>query len=93
MGNTNTTTTEQIESMTRSEVIGWLCQNVRNGTYSDEDCADDGIPVLTHQEAVDLACECIMEGGIAEVLRARIVELERALANTEESLREERNRS
>jgi hypothetical protein len=38
----------------RLTVINWLCWNDDNGIFSDDDCVNEDIPVLTLQTAVEL---------------------------------------
>ncbi len=44
-----------LQSMNRDQLISWLCQNDRNGCYTDEDAAAEGWPPLTRAEALELA--------------------------------------
>ena len=43
----------------REQLISWLSQNDRNGSYSDADASADGWPPLTREEAVELMLEQI----------------------------------
>ncbi|MFD2554770.1 hypothetical protein [Sphingobacterium tabacisoli] len=42
---------EQVNSMSRPELIEWLAWNDRNGLFLDEDAIAEGYPPLTEQEA------------------------------------------
>lgn len=44
-----------MENLTREELIAWLCNNDRNGIYSDADCELEGIEPLTREEALEIA--------------------------------------
>lgn len=42
---------EQVNAMSRTELIEWLAWNDRNGLFLDEDAIAEGYPPLTEQEA------------------------------------------
>lgn len=42
---------EQVNAMSRTELIEWLAWNDRNGIFLDEDAISEGYPPLTEQEA------------------------------------------
>ena len=43
--------------MSRESLIKWLCNNDRNGIYSDADCELEGIDPLTREEALEMALD------------------------------------
>jgi hypothetical protein len=50
---------EYFKNYTREQLIAWLCNNDRNGIYSDADCEIEGIDPLTKEEAYELVIEQI----------------------------------
>jgi hypothetical protein len=48
-----------MENYTREQLIAWLCNNDKNGIYSDADCEIEGIDPLTWEEAYELVIEQI----------------------------------
>jgi len=40
--------------MNREELINWLCWTDPNGVYRDEDSINEGMEILTYEEAFEL---------------------------------------
>jgi hypothetical protein len=45
---------QQVKKLNRLQLIEWLCQNDKNGIYSDKDSLNEGLPILTIKEAMEL---------------------------------------
>lgn len=43
--------TDLLQNGTRQQLIDWLAWNDANGCYTDEDCRNEGLQLLTHDEA------------------------------------------
>lgn len=56
---------ELIRTGTREQIIDWLCWNDPNGTYTDGDCATEGIAITTLERAKECIRHQIMSDGTA----------------------------
>jgi hypothetical protein len=45
---------QQVKKLNRLQLIQWLCENDKNGIYSDKDSLNEGLPILTIKEAREL---------------------------------------
>ena len=52
---------EKLNSLSRLELIDWLCWNDRNGVYSDEDSLREFGNTLTKERAMEIITEMISE--------------------------------
>ena len=46
--------TINVQTATRSQLIDWLCWSDINGSYTDEQCENEGIRLLTLEDAREL---------------------------------------
>lgn len=51
----NSTLEKYLSKCTRQELIRWLNQNDSNGSYSDEQSIAEGLPLLTYEQALEIA--------------------------------------
>lgn len=73
-----------LQSMTREQLIEWLTAFDRNGDYTDERVAAQGMPLLTHRSALALAVGHLFDTGSLEkdVPAPTLHELARSFCST-----------
>ncbi|KAE8546188.1 hypothetical protein [Marinobacter nauticus] len=67
MEHPNNRKTRQLDILTngtRQQVIDWLTWNDHNGVYTDEDCINEGLPVLTLEQAREIMRNQLESEGI-----------------------------